>query len=205
VHNFAVIDHCSSINGSQYSDIPSQIDTGFDGTFLDDDFLSAISSFKGKWTSADTSMFGVGFPMSTAGNHMLPSASSAANMELPTPVPVRTEAEYNATPPDVLTFLLAPTTDITLASSAVPTSQYVICDLDVFARGISYTNKSLQSTFPKASACIRDASILAKQWLTIHGIQQTSFRADCKDFIIEMVTVAKHAGHSVEKGRNKQE
>ncbi|KAG1720108.1 hypothetical protein EDD22DRAFT_854719 [Suillus occidentalis] len=46
-------------------------------------------------------------------------------MELHTPVPVRTEAEYNVTPPDVLIFLQAPTTDIALASSAVPTSHYV--------------------------------------------------------------------------------
>ncbi|KAG2360957.1 hypothetical protein BDR07DRAFT_1377581 [Suillus spraguei] len=201
-HNFALIDHHSSINGSQYSDIPSQIDTGFDGTFLDDDFLSAISSFKGEWTSADTSMYGVGFPTSTTGNCMLPSASSTVNMELPTPVPVRTEAEYNVMPPDVLTFLLAPTTDIALASSAVPTLQYeyVMCDPDDFARGISYTNESLQSTFPKASACIRDASILAKQWLTINGSQQNSFCTGFINFIVEMVTVAKHAGHSVEQG-----
>ncbi|KAG2152640.1 uncharacterized protein EDB93DRAFT_1249148 [Suillus bovinus] len=198
-HYIALIDHCSSVNGSQYSDIPSQIDTGFDGTFLDDDFLSAISLFKGEWPSADTSTYGVGFPTSTTGNHMLPSTSSAVNMELPTPVPVRTEAEYNATPPDSLTFLSAPTTDIALASSTVPTSQYVMCDLDVFARGISYTTESLQSTFPKASACIRDASILAKQQLTINGSHQTSFCTDCKDFIVEMVTVAKHAGHSVKK------
>jgi hypothetical protein len=204
-HNFALMDHRSSVNGSQYSDIPSQIGTGFDGAFLDDDFLSAISSFKGEWTSADPSTFGVGFPTSTTGNRMLPSASSAANMELHTPVPVRTEAEYNATPPDVLTFLQAPTSDIALASSAVPTSHYVICDPDVFARGIDYTNESLQSIFPKASACIRDASILAKQRLTISGTQQTTFRTDCKDFIVEMVTVAKLAGHSVEMGRNKQE
>jgi hypothetical protein len=70
---------------------------------------------------------------------MLPSASSAANMELHTPVPARTEAEYDATPPDVLIFLQASTTDIAMASSAVPTSHYVICDPDVFAKGFSPT------------------------------------------------------------------
>jgi hypothetical protein len=201
-HNIALIDHRSTVNGSQFSDFQSQVDTGFDGAFLDDDFMSAISSLKGEWTCADTSAFGIGFPTSTTGNHMLPSTSTAANMELHTPVPVRTAVEYNTMPPDVLTFLLPPTSGITLASSALHTSHYVICDPAVFANGIDYTNESLQNTFPKASACIRDASILAKQRLTTHGMQQSSFRTACKDFIIEMITVAKHAGHSVEKGRH---
>lgn len=204
-HNIALIDHRSSVNGSQFSDFQSQVDTGFDGAFLDDDFMSAISSLKGEWTCADTSAFGIGFPTSTTGNHMLPSTSTAANMELHTPVPVRTAVEYNTTPPDMLTFLLPPTSGITLASSALHTLHYVICDPAVFANGINYTNESLQNTFPKASACIRDASILAKQRLTTHGMQQSSFRTACKDFIIEMITVAKHAGHSVEKGRHERE
>ncbi|KAG1893914.1 uncharacterized protein F5891DRAFT_1195840 [Suillus fuscotomentosus] len=47
-HNIALIDHRSSVNGSQFSDFQSQVDTGFDGAFLDNDFMSAISSLKGR-------------------------------------------------------------------------------------------------------------------------------------------------------------
>ncbi|KAG2053094.1 hypothetical protein BDR06DRAFT_1008983 [Suillus hirtellus] len=46
-HTIALINHCSSVNSSQFSDFQSQVDTGFDGAFLDDDFMSAISSLKG--------------------------------------------------------------------------------------------------------------------------------------------------------------
>jgi hypothetical protein len=67
-HNIALIDHRSTVNGSQFSDFQSQVDTGFDGAFLDDDFMSAISSLKGEWTCADTSAFGIGFPTSNSGN-----------------------------------------------------------------------------------------------------------------------------------------
>ncbi|KAG1900934.1 uncharacterized protein F5891DRAFT_1188034 [Suillus fuscotomentosus] len=181
-----------------------RVDTGFDEVFLDDNFLSAIGSFKpdGEWTGAETSAFGIGFQMSATGDYILPSTSAAANMELhpPVPVTVSTGSKCNTTPPELTTFLPIPITGIALANGPLPKSHYVICDPALFAQGIEYTNETLKITFPAAAACIRDAAILARQCLTTHGIQETSFRIACKDFIIEMMTVAKHAGQPVEQG-----
>ncbi|KAG2053098.1 hypothetical protein BDR06DRAFT_1008986 [Suillus hirtellus] len=202
--NIILTDHCAPLSGSQFSDTLSRVDTGFDEAFLDDDFLSAIGSFKpdGEWTGAETLAFGIGFQMSATGDYILPSTSAAANMELhpPVPVTVSTGSKCNTTPPELTTFLPILITGIALANGPLPKSHYVICDPALFARGIKYTNETLKITFPAAAACICDATILARQHLTTHSIQETSFHIAFKDFIIEMMTVAKHAGQPVEQG-----
>jgi hypothetical protein len=87
---------------------------------------------------------------------------------------------------------------IALANGTLTVPYYVLCDLDVFEKGIKYTKEGLQSTFPVANACIHDASILTKQHLNTHGMKENSFCAACKDYIVKMVTVANHAGQLVE-------
>jgi hypothetical protein len=207
------MDPCAPLTDPQFNnapilldDTPSQFDdAGFDEAFFDDDFLSAMSSFNGDWPGAETSAFG--FQMPDTGSHTLPSAPAAANMELPSPVPaaVGIKSQHNPAPIEPFTFLLTPITNIALANGALTVPYYVLCAPDVFEKGIKYTKEGLQSTFPVANACIHDASILAKQRLNTHGMKENSFRTACKGFIVEMVTVANHAGQPVELGRPKQE
>ncbi|KIK31861.1 hypothetical protein CY34DRAFT_19493 [Suillus luteus UH-Slu-Lm8-n1] len=75
-----------------------------------------------------------------------------------------------------------------------------MCSPTFFAEGIKFNNKYLKRVFPTATICIRDAIILAKQRLITHGTQESSFQSACKDYLIEMVTVANHSGRPVELG-----
>ncbi|KAG2152121.1 hypothetical protein BD769DRAFT_1635006 [Suillus cothurnatus] len=154
-----------------------------------------MSSFNGNWPGAETSAFG--FQIPDTGSHTLPSAPAAANMELHSPVPaaVGIELQHNPVPIEPFTFLLTPITNIALANSTLTVLYYVLCDPDVFEKGIKYTKEGLQSTPSVANACI-----LTKQCLNTHSMKENSFRAACKDYIIKMVTVTNHAGQPVEQG-----
>ncbi|KAG2099568.1 uncharacterized protein F5147DRAFT_655764 [Suillus discolor] len=206
--NIVISDPCASLTGTQFTDSGCG-DTGFDDgfndigfndTFFDDDFMSAMISFNGDWVGMDTTAFRVGFPMPAV--DMLPSPPAPAITELHFPVPAAAGigSEYDPVSRGFPTFLLTPITDIALANTALVTPHYVLCDPDVFTDGIKYDEKSLQKNFPVATICIYDAKILARQHLNTHGIKRTLFNSFCKDGIMEMVTVAKHAGRPVERG-----
>jgi hypothetical protein len=159
-----------------------------------------MSSFNGDWTGTETPAFETGFQTPPAGTQMLPSAI-ALGTQMPPSATAAVVIESDASS----TLLHTPITNIASANSALTLPYYVICDPVVFAAGIKFTDKYLKKVFPTASMCIRDAMILAKQRLITHGTQDDLFMAACKDYVIEMVTVAKHSGRPVELGRRKQE
>ncbi|KAG1741362.1 hypothetical protein EDB19DRAFT_1908054 [Suillus lakei] len=180
-----LMDHCASLIDPQlndalirFDDVASWVDdTEYNGTSFDDDVLTR-SSLAGKWTGTDTSVFDIP-----------PSVPAAANAELPYPVPaVGIESEYNAA-----SDMLTPNTNIALPN-------YVLCDLVVFAKDVQYSKEYIKVTFPVADMCICDAIIHAKQRLITHSMEEHSFRASCKDYIVEMVTFANHTGCPVELG-----
>ncbi|KAG1881888.1 hypothetical protein C8R48DRAFT_667622 [Suillus tomentosus] len=102
------------------------------------------------------------------------------------------------------TFLLTPLFNVTASGQSLPGAsslqRYVLCTPADFKAGIIYDCDFLTAHFPFAHVCIQDAKALAKNYLTICGMDMDSFAAYCTQAIEEMLTVANSAGQPAESG-----
>ncbi|KAG1842298.1 hypothetical protein C8R48DRAFT_679049 [Suillus tomentosus] len=163
----------------------------FDGaSFEDSDFLSAFNDWID--TSSVPAVGGTTSPVSSG-------------VELLSQVPDDEGVPSSNGPGSMFTtFLLTPLFNVTASGQSLPGAsslqRYVLCTPADFKAGIIYDCDFLAAHFPFAHVCIQDAKALAKNYLTICGMDMDSFAAYCTQAIEEMLTVANSAGQPAESG-----
>jgi len=166
--------------------------------------LSALND----WVDPDPSAFETGSACAH-GSQISSPVSSPAGTQLLTQVPAEGASSlYHAVPQiRFITFLLTPFLNVTSTNHQVFDApllplHYVPCIPAIFKGGIKYKENFIKKYFPLAYICIQDTRVLAKNYLTVSGLDKESFIAYCTQAMQEMLTVAYSAGQPAESGRD---
>ncbi|KAG1813083.1 hypothetical protein EV424DRAFT_1541841 [Suillus variegatus] len=167
--------------------------------FVDDDFMSAISSLsEGIWMNNNTtSVFEAPSSANSTGIDFRQHSPTPATLPVFRPSAPLT---YGGSTLLHTTFIPPP---ILIKTPDVPLAEghYILCDPQEFHDGIKHTQEYLDKYFFTVSVCIQDAKTWAKHYLHVFGLEPNqSYKNRCIRAIEEMITISKSCGQAVEKG-----